>query len=1487
MGKKGRKTRKQRDPSSEEEVPAHNTRSRPSKNNPKTKPRNSSSESNASSMSSSSSDNAKALKPNLRQHREHRSSRRKSSPTPTSKNVHVFKGQNYADWRFCFEQTLFDNKLDDLLHPSEDEAAFKLMSKPERREKMYKYTRKQNTAQLLLTDRLDLSLIKKIRTCDTVREMIEKLDTEFTVQSFIGLIGKRSAYYNMRFNEGGDLKKYIDAHESRAVEYEEAGGVIQMMDRVLTLHSSIPPKYDSILCYPSAMTNYQTYRKLLIEQYERTSMMEGKPTSESRKSTEQPKRDTEKKTNTSKSYNHTKTCYNCNETGHVARDCENEKKNSAAVDKSNPESKETKQPEKPTDNLKPDWLKSKNFKSMNITLSEKAKNTIRELDDNIPSKPTILMINTAEDLSTQFEISNDDKKLTENAEFLLDSGAQCHLVNSLEFLLNPYPITDFRLNCANSKAPLFASHYGVLHLRTKTNVLLELKNVFYVKDLPCNLLSVGRITRNGEFGVDFRGLVADVYELESREIIFSGRVCEGLVYVKLSTSLELGSVFANNANIRTIDNVPLTSVIQCDRENKSFELAKLYHERAAHPSAKYLRLMCQNVENVPRLKINDFMFRDCLICLQAKSTKLPHNTERRKSSRIFEIITTDLYDFGEPSITGKKLAVTFTCAFSGYIRIIPIERKSDVPLEFANYTKFIENKFETRVATLRSDKAKELISGDLELFCKQAGIESDSGNRYSPQLNGLSERKNRDINVKTKAMLYEAKLPTKYWEYAIEALEYVINITPTKTNALFKTPFEIVHGLKPDGSRLRVFGSIAMVHIPKEAREREATKERLKQKKTCSGIQPTGAKLRPSAERLIFIGYTRTGYTLNPLSQKTVESRDIAYWFENLRITDVWPKIFDLPQILPAPIQSSSKPQAALSPENLSSQQPAHSSKQVPQKPAKKQTIKPYNPDHTYARANVVTLCQKRIRFLSDYIPRNFREAVNGEYASVWIEAMDREFQSHAENGTWTLVEHPGKNKNILFTQWIYDVKINTVGEQLAKARLVAIGSADKNEYTDDALYTPVCPIDVIRLVLSIANKYSMTLTSMDVSTAFLYGVLDHEIYLRIPKGLDLDKNTKVLKLNKAIYGLKISSKCWYETLKTAIEDIGYLPATAEKCLFYARESGSIALLAIYADDMILATNSHEMRESTINLMEKRFKIKVCRDPKRFVGLEMIQTKSAIHLHQRTYIENMVRELDLTGMHSCSTPMEAYLKIEKSTELCEDIEFRRLIGIILYISRFSRPDVAYPVHALARHQGYMTPTVKAYARRVLKYLYDTRDLVLTYESRDSCPYRNYCDASYAPDVSYAENQPTDIESSAYSVSGFIVLHYGNITHWGTSLQSIMATSSTAAEVIAVCENLDFFLIPRDIGSELFAITNPAIIHEDNTSASRMLKGCNNKKMRHILIKAAAIQAAEKQKEIEILDTEGKKQLADLLTKALPAETFFPLRNQLLHKIENE
>ena len=726
-------------------------------------------------------------------------------------------------------------------------------------------------------------------------------------------------------------------------------------------------------------------------------------------------------------------------------------------------------------------------------------------------------------------------------------------------------------------------------------------------------MSVNRITRNEQFGVNFVKSHADVYEIETGRVIFSAFDKNGLKYVQFS---------------RVTDNVNVNAmVINTEINDRNTELCELWHKRTGHISAKYLRELMNNANNIPKLKISDKMFRECIVCAEAKSTRLPHNKIRKKPTRRFEILCSDILDMNELSYDGKKYVITFTDAFSGYIRIVPIEKKSEITLQFSRYHKRLENQFKNEPVTiLRTDNAKEYIAGDMELYCDQTGITIDSGAPYSPELNGLSERKNRVIIEKTRSLLIESGLASNKWSLAIRVVEYLMNRTPTKTNLEMKTPYEIIYGTKPDRSNLRVFGCVGMVHIPKE------TRTKLK--------SVAGNKLVPTSSEKILVGYTSTGYEfLDPKTEKVIVSRDVIFIenkrYENTKIsTTITPDVDE---------DITEEEVRALG-------------------------------DHTYALYAFSTArksFQKNLRKLSDNIPKTYQQAMKSEFKEDWIGAINREFNSHEENETWEVIPRRS-NVNLLQTKWVFSIKYDEQGNEIAKARLVAIGCNDVNEYVMQDTYSPVCPIDIIRFILSITVERGYQIVAMDITTAFLYGSIDKEIHIRIPAGIELDSNKYMMRLKKSLYGLKISSKKWYETLKNVIERANYVMSNAERCLFYRKEGADIAILVTYVDDLLLVSNSEKLIEETQINLKSHFKIKIQHNPTTFVGLELYydREEKTLQLSQINYINRMIEVFEIGDQLPQGTRMETKLDIPKSNVPNDDLEFRGYIGAFVIRSSF-------------------------------------------------------------------------------------------------------------------------------------------------------------------------------------------------------------------------
>ncbi len=195
-----------------------------------------------------------------------------------------------------------------------------------------------------------------------------------------------------------------------------------------------------------------------------------------------------------------------------------------------------------------------------------------------------------------------------------------------------------------------------------------------------------------------------------------------------------------------------------------------------------------------------------------------HGTQRDRPDRVFQIICSDVLDMKETAHDGAKYIVTFIDAKSGYLRIDAMKRKAEVPIKWDRFHKHLNNRFpDLPVAKIRWNGAREYTSGDFKAYCDAASIEIDSGTPYTPKLNGITERKNRTIIEKVRALLAEGGgVETKYWPFAAKTAEKILNITPSKTTDEFTSPHHIVYKKPPDLTRLHPFGCIIMVHKPKE-----------------------------------------------------------------------------------------------------------------------------------------------------------------------------------------------------------------------------------------------------------------------------------------------------------------------------------------------------------------------------------------------------------------------------------------------------------------------------------------------------------------------------------------------------------------------------------------------------------------------------------------------------------------------------------------------
>jgi hypothetical protein len=123
--------------------------------------------------------------------------------------------------------------------------------------------------------------------------------------------------------------------------------------------------------------------------------------------------------------------------------------------------------------------------------------------------------------------------------------------------------------------------------------------------------------------------------------------------------------------------------------------------------------------------------------------------------------------------------------------------------------------------------------------------------------------------------------------------------------------------------------------------------------------------------------------------------------------------------------------------------------------------------------------------------------------------------------------------------KWVFVRKRNEKNEIIRyKTRLVAQGFSQRPGIDYEETYSPVMDAITFRFFISLVVTENLDMRLMDVVTAYLYGSLDNDIYMKIPEGYKMleaynskSRNMSSIKLQRSLYGLKQSGRMWYNRL--------------------------------------------------------------------------------------------------------------------------------------------------------------------------------------------------------------------------------------------------------------------------------------------------------------------------------------------------------------------
>lgn len=196
--------------------------------------------------------------------------------------------------------------------------------------------------------------------------------------------------------------------------------------------------------------------------------------------------------------------------------------------------------------------------------------------------------------------------------------------------------------------------------------------------------------------------------------------------------------------------------------------------------------------------------------------KVPHGELQRSCNSFIPIsvVRKELRRLMAAGIIISSLMIKQKC-----VGFIFMKFKCEVAGIFMKFKAWIENQSGCKTHVIRLNNGTEYISDRFNSFYEEAGIEHQLTVPYSPQQNGVSERKNRTIMDISRCLLQEKNQPKKFWAEAANTTVYLLNRQPTRA-VEGKTPFKAWYGFKPDLKNLKIFGCICFSYVPQVKRDK-------------------------------------------------------------------------------------------------------------------------------------------------------------------------------------------------------------------------------------------------------------------------------------------------------------------------------------------------------------------------------------------------------------------------------------------------------------------------------------------------------------------------------------------------------------------------------------------------------------------------------------------------------------------------------------------
>ncbi|KAB2594907.1 hypothetical protein D8674_030357 [Pyrus ussuriensis x Pyrus communis] len=371
--------------------------------------------------------------------------------------------------------------------------------------------------------------------------------------------------------------------------------------------------------------------------------------------------------------------------------------------------------------------------------------------------------------------------------WIVDSGVSHHITSDISALSQVKPFEGSEKITIGNGTGLPIKHIGSTKLQTPTHSLI-LNKVLHVPNIARSLLSVKQLCayNNSWFICDESAFF--VQDKKTREIVYQGK--------SRPDELFQTSVVISAKDSQHITRCPAAYLGKAVKNN-------VWHQRLGHPAHDVMTFMLKQ-SNIPVQ--TDDNHNTYISCIQGKMSRLPFPVRTARCTSPFQKVHTDVWGpTPVRSIEGYRYYVTFVDEYTRFVWIFLMSNKSDVFTIFVQFYQFVLTQFGIPIKSLQTDGGGEYTSKRFSSFLAAKGILQLISCPYTPQQNGVAERKHRHILDTAITLLSASGLPSVLWYFACAHSVRLINNMPCKS-LCFSSPHLSLYKKVPDIQFLKIFG---------------------------------------------------------------------------------------------------------------------------------------------------------------------------------------------------------------------------------------------------------------------------------------------------------------------------------------------------------------------------------------------------------------------------------------------------------------------------------------------------------------------------------------------------------------------------------------------------------------------------------------------------------------------------------------------------------